>query len=498
MVAVAPAWRRLLPLTGLLLLVLLGAYWSTAVSLVAIWYRSETFAHGFVIAPISLWLIWRIRNRLLALAPQPGSIGLLLLLGFSLLWVLAQLAEVSVVAQFALVAMLPATVWALLGNRVTAAMAFPLLYLLLMVPAGEVLLLPLMNFTADFTVAALRLTGIPVYREGLWFMIPSGSWSVVEACSGLRYLIASGTLGLLYAYLTYQSFTKRAVFIIASLLVPILANGIRAYIIVMLGHLSGMKLAVGVDHLIYGWVFFGIVMLALFWGGSYWRDPDPLPDGAETASTLPAYPLPWIVWPVLALLAGPVLFWGLSQPYRGPAPALQLKAVPQWSLTQAAPDDPRPDFGRPAAQARQGWRNGEGRVGTYVALFAGAAGESRLVSSGNRLFDTGSPAWQLLEQSIADSPVGQVRQSVVRGPTGKWLLQQCYLIDGERVVSDYRAKWLQLRSRLLGSHGAGAALVVYVPYDEVGHSVRQIDLFWREQYPSLAAAVSASLPGLSR
>lgn len=500
MVAVAPVWRRLLPLTGLLLLVLVGAYWSTAHSLVAIWYRSETFAHGFVIAPISLWLIWRIRNRLLALAPQPGSIGLLLLLGFSLLWVLAQLAEVGVVAQFALVAMLPATVWALLGNRVTAAMAFPLLYLLLMVPAGEVLLLPLMNFTADFTVAALRLTGIPVYREGLWFMIPSGSWSVVEACSGLRYLIASGTLGLLYAYLTYQSFTKRAVFIIASLLVPILANGIRAYIIVMLGHLSGMKLAVGVDHLIYGWVFFGIVMLALFWGGSYWRDPEPqdAPAGAAVAGA-DAYPLWRVVLPLLALLAGPALESVLSRPYAGPAPVLQLTAASGWTAQTVEDDEPQPRFGQPAASVQQSWRNAEGRIGVYVALFAGGAGESKLVSSTNKPFqEEQQKAWQLLEQSVVDAPAGPVRQSLVRGPTGKWWLQQAYLIDGELVVSDYRAKWLQLRSHLLGRHGAGAALVVYVPYDESGRSTQRLQQFWRQQYPALAAAVVASLQGDSR
>ena len=97
---------------------------------------------------------------------------------------------------------------------------------------------------------------------------------MVEACSGLRYLIASFTLGTLYAYLTYRSLARRLVFIALSLIVPIVANGIRAYLIVMTGHLSDMQLAVGVDHLIYGWVFFGFVMLLLFWIGSFWREDD--------------------------------------------------------------------------------------------------------------------------------------------------------------------------------------------------------------------------------
>ncbi len=48
-----------------------------------------------------------------------------------------------------------------------------------------------------------------------------------------------------------------------------LANTLRAYIIVMLGHFSDMKVATGADHLIYGWVFFGLVMFLLFWIGGF-------------------------------------------------------------------------------------------------------------------------------------------------------------------------------------------------------------------------------------
>ena len=124
-------------------------------------------------------------------------------------------------------------------------------------PFGEFLLPVLMEYTANFTVTALRLSGIPVYREGLQFVIPSGSWSVVEACSGVRYLIASFMIGTLFAYLNYRSTRRRLVFMGVSIVVPILANWLRAYMIVMLGHLSGNTIAVGVDHLIYGWLFFG-------------------------------------------------------------------------------------------------------------------------------------------------------------------------------------------------------------------------------------------------
>ena len=113
---------------------------------------------------------------------------------------------------------------------------------------------------------------MPVYREANHFVIPSGAWSVVEACSGIRYIIASVMIGTIYAALAYRSTRRRALFMAAAILTPIVANWLRAYMIVMLGHLSNNQIAVGVDHLIYGWVFFGLVMLLLFWVGSFWQE----------------------------------------------------------------------------------------------------------------------------------------------------------------------------------------------------------------------------------
>ena len=253
---------------------ILVGHHETTWSMISIWERSDTFAHGFLIFPFSAYLIWGQRKRLstLYLRPNPVALSVLGVLGFS--WLLATLASVQVLAQFLLIAMIPVAVWAILGNQMVWALAFPLAYLLLAVPFGEALIPPLIDFTADFTVRALQLTGIPVYREGSFFSIPSGNWSVVVAWIGLRYLIASFTLGTLYAYMTYRSLARRLAFIALSLIVPIIANGIRAYLIVMTGHLSDMSLAVGVDHLVYGWVFFGFVTLLLFWIGSFWREDD--------------------------------------------------------------------------------------------------------------------------------------------------------------------------------------------------------------------------------
>src|SRR5439155_26499989 len=268
-----PSWQR----AGVALLLLLSAilllYRDSALGMVAVWLRSDTFAHGILVFPISLWLIWRRRAELAAVPPEPTFWALLPLAAIGVAWLAGDVATVNVVSEFAFVALLAAATLAVLGIPATRVIMFPLAFMLFAVPTGEFLLPQLMEWTADFTVLALRLSGIPVYREGFDFVIPSGNWSVAEACSGVRYLIASFMVGTLFAYLNFRSMRRRLLFIAVSIVVPIVANWVRAYLIVMLGHLSGNKIAVGVDHLIYGWLFFGFVIMLMFWIGSRWSEP---------------------------------------------------------------------------------------------------------------------------------------------------------------------------------------------------------------------------------
>jgi len=175
----SPLWRLAAPLTVVSIAIILFLYQQTALSTIAIWQRSETFAHGFLIFPISAYLVWTQRNRLAKISPRPNYFGLLIMAALGFGWLLAYLGGVQIVAQYCLVSMVPATVWALLGSQVTRSIAFPLGFLLLAVPAGEFLIPHMMNFTADFVVTALQITGIPVFREGTFFTIPSGEWSVV-------------------------------------------------------------------------------------------------------------------------------------------------------------------------------------------------------------------------------------------------------------------------------------------------------------------------------
>ena len=122
-------------------LAILAIYRGTAWSMISIWERSDTFAHGFLIFPFSAYLIWTQRRRLSALPLQPNLLALGMLAGIGFSWLLAILASVQVFEQVFLVAMIPAAVWAILGNRMAWALLFRWLIFCLRCPLGKRLFL---------------------------------------------------------------------------------------------------------------------------------------------------------------------------------------------------------------------------------------------------------------------------------------------------------------------------------------------------------------------
>ncbi len=191
------SWKQASIAIILVELALIAMYFDTARAMVNIWSRSETFNHAFLVPPITLWLIWEKRHALARAMPRPTLWLALPFVGLAFAWLLGELAAVNAITQFAFVAMLVLAVPLVIGLPAAKRIAFPLCFLFFAVPFGEFVMPKLMEWTAMFTVIGLRASGIPVFQEGLHFVIPSGRWSVVEACSGVRYLIASIVVGTL-------------------------------------------------------------------------------------------------------------------------------------------------------------------------------------------------------------------------------------------------------------------------------------------------------------
>ena len=498
------AWRWPLAVTlGLLALLLLG-YRDTAAAMVTIWIRSETFTHAFVVPPIVAWLIWRKRSELAPLTPRPQPWMLLPMVALALMWWLGQLVNVAAATQLALTAMLVAAVPLVLGWQVTRVLGFPLAFMFFSVPIGEFLTPTLMHWTAEALVAGLRLTGIPVYQEGQQLVIPSGRWAVVAACSGIRYLMATFMVGSLFAYLNYTSTRKRLIFVLISLVLPVLANWVRAYIIVMLGHLSNNEIATGVDHLVYGWVFFGVVILSLFFIGARWADDDDGPQAAARAERLAlvqpqAEVALWrpLVLAVVALLA---VMWPMSMLQRqdmhhAPVHLVLPDALGGWQATPVAGSIWAPFFANATLHRAKEYQGLPGQVGLHLSYYRGHGGDVKLVSSENRFVEGGDERWHVLSEGQASAVVdGRTvtwrratllgaeldgRSGAQRQHLTVWRL---YWIGGHLTHGDIKAKLLQAWLAVRGEPDDGAAIHLVSTLDDDAAAQRQLSAFVGENF----------------
>jgi exosortase A len=500
----AQAWRQALPALLLLLAWTLFLYRDTGIAMVTIWARSETFNHAFLVPPIVLWLVWRRRQLMAALTPQP-ALGIFLLAACAaFVWLLGDLVAVNAITQLALVALLVLAVPAVLGWSVTRLIVFPLGFLFFAVPIGEFVMPQLMEWTADFTIFALRLSGVPVYREGLQFVIPSGNWSVVEACSGVRYLIASLTVGTLFAYLNYQSAKRRMLFVMVSIVVPVVANWMRAYMIVMLGHLSGNKLAVGVDHLIYGWLFFGVVIMLMFIIGARWSEPEKAADvrGSATAAhqqTVDVTRL-WITTASFAaLVAMPHLaLWAIDRAEgNGPVSFIAPAALAEnWQAVAPVGASFKPAFQNPSAEINGSYASQGRTVGLYLGYYQHQDYDRKLVSSSNVLVVSKDSQWAQVASSSRPVTVGNkavsVRTAELRGAAlsaqgnpGRLVVWQIYWINGTLTASDHLAKAYSALYRLTGRGDHSAVIVVYIRKDQPGGAEAVLESFLSTNYAAI-------------
>ena len=447
-----------LALAGLVTLLLLR---STPGSMVSIWYGSNTYSYGFVVVPIAAFLVWRLRKRLKSLHPTTSLIGIAFLLLFAGIWVAGNVADVQVVQQFAFVGLINALVWTFLGTKAVRVLAFALLFLFFAVPAGESLVAPLQQFTAAFTVNALRWSGIPAVQDGLVLSTPSGDWKIAEACSGIRYLTSSMVVGVLFAGVAFRSWKRRIAFILISALVPILANAVRAYLIVVVAYLSNNRIAAGIDHVIYGWFFFSLVTAVLIGVALGWREPDiPQVQFAQSSIDPPSAPirvsrLLWLMAVVILIVASASttanFLWSRTSPKQ---PIAKLWSGPAgWLATGDDPDhDWAPNIKTIESETSETFSNGSREISLYVASYPMTRRGVEIVNSSNAV--GGSSEWILLSNDYHAAPIAGQSVTVaeyllVRGGQRR-IVWMWYLTGGQLTARPWRIKLVQAEYRLIG------------------------------------------------
>ncbi|WP_343525666.1 exosortase A [Sphingomonas sp.] len=459
-------WTFHLALLGAAALIVLILFRRDAAHLAEIWWTSTTYGHCLFIGPVVGWLIWQRRAELSRLTPVAWWPGLILVAGGGLLWLLGESATVALVRQLGLVAVLEGLVVTLLGPMVVRGMLFPLAYAWFLVPFGEELEKPLQRITVAIVMPLLDWTGIPASADGVLIHAGRYWFEVAEACSGSKFVLAMIAFAALVAHLCFRSPWRRAIFMIVSIVVPVLANGVRAWGTIFAADKTSIEVAGGVDHIIFGWVFFAFVMAAVLAIG--WRFFDRPPDDPAfdpvRLATIPRRRID----PLLAAILS-VTITALYPSWAGYAGSrtamlpldMALPDVPGW--TPAGQRSPwRPYYPGADAVLVRSYQDGQGhQVDLAVGVYSrqreggklGAFGTGILHEGGGwiRVADLGRIAGGDATRLISTDPHGRSMQRDV----ATW-----YRI-GDRLTPDMRRVKIEtMKARLLGQRQAAVAIHV--------------------------------------
>ena len=465
------AWGRALAVLAAGMLVLGLGFQAEIIAAIDTWDRSTAYHHCWLVLPVAAWLGWERRHRLEGLLPQPWALAALPAMVAGMVWLVAERLGIMEGRQLAALAVMLSLVLAVLGWPFCRAMAAPLAYLVFLVPFGAFLVPSLQRITAWMIVAGLQLLDIPHYADELTIELAAGTFLVAEACAGLRFMVASLAFGALYALVMFRAPWRRAVVMLLALVVPVLANGLRALGIVLLGHHLGSAEAAAADHLIYGWIFFSVVIALLVLAGLPFRqdgqaEPPMLPRAAGTTAASPAIP------------AGLVLVTGLV----GPALAMLL--------AQAS----APPVSRPAALAEpagcdtspQGLLCEDVPVAARVLVFAPRVTWSSVVAARQGLAGQDDEAMTF---NMADTRANwHVRQSPGSGTAvavATWL-------GGQPASDGMRSRAVQGWNSLMGGAGQPVVAVVVLQAPAPRSATEQ-----RQQRRLMAAVLAAQADGLS-
>ena len=456
-------WRSHGLALALLIALILFAFRDTVLAAVEVWWLYETYSHCFLIIPISLWFVWEKRAQLSQLQPtvEPRALWALPVLVF--VWWMGELSTINEVRQFAVVGIVQIAIAAMLGFGVYRQIWFSALYLFFLVPTGQYLVGPMQHFAAQFVDVSLNLLQIPHHTEGTLFELSNGSYEIAEACAGLRFLIATVALGVLFAYMMFRKWYKVVLFLLACVAVPLIGNGLRCVGIILLAHFTSNAYGAGADHLVYGWGFNVAILLVLFFLGSVFRDP--IVDGKNMSARVEKTDTPKrlvLVFSFAALLTsfGPALaYWHDNHIVAPDVSSLTRPlAIPGWEVSAMAsdwlPNYPGTDaelslaitpLAEPVAPP----------VELYVAYYAQVRTGHVLTAHINHLWNQAIFTQTKSGTAVArlDGQEVLMQEVILASPAGRRIIWSSYWVDGTFTSSLLKIKLLQARSALEGHEG---------------------------------------------
>jgi exosortase len=257
---------------GALVLALLAAavgwlYSGVLPGLVRQWANDDDYSHGFFVVPLAAFFAWERRDALMRASRRPSAGGLILLAGSLLVFIAGQFGSELFLSRVSLVGVIAGLVLFLFGREHLRVLAFPVLFLLLMVPLPSILFnhiaFPLQMLASQMGEAVIAASGVPVLREGNVLLLPNRALEVAEACSGIRSLISLLMLAIVLGYFVEKRTGARVLIALAAIPIAVIANATRVAGTGLASYWISPAAAEGFFHTFSGWIMFVVALAGL-------------------------------------------------------------------------------------------------------------------------------------------------------------------------------------------------------------------------------------------
>jgi len=262
--------RKTLVAAALMALGFATLYWHVLAKLVSDWYHDDNYSHGFLIVPLAIYFVWERREKLRKIPAAPSALGFGVVLGSVAVLIAGILGSELFLTRISILGTLVGVTLFLWGWGYLRALAFPLAFLLLMIPIPAIIFnqiaFPLQLLASQFGESAMGFANVPVLREGNVLILANTTLEVAEACSGIRSLVSLLTLAIVLGYFSDPRGWVRTLVALSSVPVAIVTNGFRVAGTGIAAHKIGAAAAEGFFHEFSGWLVFVsafMLMLAL-------------------------------------------------------------------------------------------------------------------------------------------------------------------------------------------------------------------------------------------
>lgn len=256
---------RLRLLWGFMIVAFGFCFFPVLSGLISVWIRSEQDSHGLLVIPVSAYMVWRERRRLADVPLKASNLGFFFLALALLTYLLAFYAGVITLASVSMVLSVAGVIVYALGFRIFMQVLFPwfLLFFMIPVPAqiyAEVTI-PLQLLVSKMSVWIVGNLGLPIYREGNVIYLPGLTLEVVQACSGMRYMVSLLVLAAVFGHFTMKSNVLRGTLFVSAIPISIVVNTLRVLALAMAWNWFNYDLTKGTGHTLSGILVFVVALL---------------------------------------------------------------------------------------------------------------------------------------------------------------------------------------------------------------------------------------------